>query len=63
MCTAVTYKTRDFYMSRTLDYEFFYGEQITVMPRRYPLKLCHGGESREHYAMIGMAHVADANRD
>lgn len=59
MCTAVTYKTRDFYMGRTLDYEFSYGEQITVMPRRYPLKFCHGGESREHYAVIGMAHVAD----
>ena len=23
MCTAATYKTKDFYMGRTLDYEFF----------------------------------------
>ena len=22
MCTAATYKTKDFYMGRTLDYEF-----------------------------------------
>lgn len=29
MCTAATYKTKDFYMGRTLDYEFSYGEQIT----------------------------------
>ena len=26
MCTAATYKTKDFYMGRTLDYEFSYGE-------------------------------------
>ena len=25
MCTAATYKTKDFYMGRTLDYEFSYG--------------------------------------
>ena len=28
MCTAATYKTKDFYFGRTLDYEFSYGEQI-----------------------------------
>ena len=27
MCTAVTYKTRDFYFGRTLDYEFSYHEE------------------------------------
>ena len=30
MCTAATYKTKDFYMGRTLDYEFSYGEEITM---------------------------------
>ena len=35
MCTAVTYKTKDFYFGRTLDYEFSYGEEITVTPRNY----------------------------
>ena len=28
MCTAATYKTKDFYFGRTLDYEFSYGEEI-----------------------------------
>ena len=28
MCTAVTYKTKDFYFGRTLDYEFSYGEEL-----------------------------------
>ena len=28
MCTAATYKTKDFYIGRTLDYEFSYGEEV-----------------------------------
>ena len=48
MCTAATYKTDDFYMGRTLDYEFSYGEEITVMPRRFPLEFRHGGRTAEH---------------
>lgn len=59
MCTAATYRTDDFYMGRTLDYEFSYGEEITVMPRNFPLSFRHGGETDRHYAIIGMAHVAD----
>ena len=30
MCTAATYKTKDFYMGRTLDYECSYGEEVTI---------------------------------
>ena len=58
MCTAATYKTKDFYFGRTLDYEFSYGEEIVVMPRRFPLDFRFLGKSEEHYAIIGMAHVA-----
>lgn len=59
MCTAATYRTDDFYMGRTLDYEFSYGEEITVMPRNFSLSFRHGGGTDRHYAIIGMAHVAD----
>lgn len=59
MCTAATYRTDDFYIGRTLDYEFSYGEEITVMPRNFPLSFRHGGGTDRHYAIIGMAHVAD----
>lgn len=59
MCTAATYRTDNFYMGRTLDYEFSYGEEITVMPRNFPLSFRHGGGTDRHYAIIGMAHVAD----
>ena len=34
MCTAATYKTKDFYMGRTLDYEFSYGDEITDVYKR-----------------------------
>lgn len=59
MCTAATYKTNDFYFGRTLDYEFSYGDEITVTPRSYPLKFRAAGSKDKHYAMVGMAHVAD----
>ena len=38
---------------------FHTGEKITVMPRNYPLELRHGGSIPSHYAIIGMAHIAD----
>ena len=57
MCTAATYQTRDFYMGRTLDYEFSYGEEIVITPRRFPIALRHGGVMDTHYAIIGTAHV------
>ena len=61
MCTAATYKTKDFYMGRTLDYEFSYGDEVTITPRNYPFHFRHTGNLNSHYAMIGMAHVASDN--
>ena len=58
MCTAATYQTKGFYMGRTLDYEFSYGDEITVTPRNYEFQFRHMGSVSSHYAMIGMAHVA-----
>ena len=58
MCTAATYQTRGFYMGRTLDYEFSYGDEITITPRNYPFHFRHMGDVISHYAMIGTAHVA-----
>ena len=58
MCTAVTYKTKDFYFGRTLDYEFSYGDEITITPRNYLFHFCNKGIMKEHYAMIGTAHIA-----
>lgn len=59
MCTAATYKTNDFYFGRTLDYEFSYGDKITVTPRNYTFDFKFMGEVKNHYAIIGMAHIAN----
>ena len=58
MCTAVTYKTRDFYFGRTLDYDVFYPSQVTVTPRKFPLTFRHAAPMERHYAIIGMAWVS-----
>ena len=55
MCTAATYKTKDFYFGRTLDYEFSYGDEVTVTPRNFCFRFRHMSEVKTHYAMIGMA--------
>ena len=59
MCTAVTYKTKDFYFGRTLDYEFSYGDEITITPRNYEIKFRHQKTIKKHYAIIGMAYVTE----
>ncbi|MGN0814010.1 MAG: choloylglycine hydrolase [Candidatus Coproplasma sp.] len=59
MCTAATYKTKDFYFGRTLDVEFSYDEQVAVMPRNYPLNFRMEGECNSHFAMIGTAFVCE----
>ena len=59
MCTAVTYKTKDLYFGRTLDYEFSYQEEVTGTPRNYPFHFRYMGISDRLYAMIGMAFVQD----
>ncbi len=59
MCTAATYKTADFYFGRTLDYEFSYGDEVTVTPRNYPFHFADQGELQTHYALIGMACVTE----
>ncbi|MBD9218940.1 MAG: linear amide C-N hydrolase [Clostridiales bacterium] len=58
MCTAATYKTKDGYFGRTLDYEFSYGDEITITPRNYQFNFRNTESMNTHYAIIGMAYVA-----
>ena len=48
MCTAATYKTKNFYFGRTLDYEFLYGDEITVTPRNYPFEFRYMGRTAQN---------------
>jgi len=56
MCTAITYKQ---YFGRTLDLEFSYEECVTVTPRNFPFAFRHLPPMQTHYAIIGIATVAD----
>lgn len=59
MCTAATYETKDFYFGRTLDYDFSYGDDIVITPRHYYFCFHNGNTLRNHYAMLGMAHIEE----
>ena len=59
MCTAATYCTKDFYFGRNLDLEYSYRESVTVTPRNFPFCFRYAGECRTHFALIGMAYVAE----
>ena len=57
MCTALTLKTSDSYFGRNLDLDMSYGEEVVVMPRRYPITFRKLPTVNTHYAIIGMATV------
>ncbi len=59
MCTAITYKTEDFYFGRTLDYEFLYPCEVVVTPRKFPFRFRFLEDVESHYAMAGMAYVCE----
>ena len=58
MCTAVTYKTQDFYFGRTLDLEYSYNPKVTVTPRGFEFNFRTKGIIKSRFAMIGMATAA-----
>lgn len=60
MCTALTYKTNDFYFGRTLDYEFSYGDDIAILPRNAPIYF-PAGEMSNHYAIMGIACIPNGD--
>ena len=59
MCTAITYKTIDHYFGRNLDLERSYGESVTITPRNYPFHFRKQDTMTNHFAIIGMAYVAE----
>ena len=59
MCTAVTYYTKNHYFGRNLDLEYSYKETVTITPRNYEFEFRNVENIKSHYAMIGMAYVAN----
>lgn len=58
MCTAITFRTKDHYFGRNLDFEHDFGQAVVVTPRNYPFRFRKAEAMESHYAIIGMA-VAD----
>lgn len=59
MCTAITFQTNSHYFGRNLDLEYSYDEAVTITPRGFPLAFRRTGTLKEHFALIGMAYIAD----
>ena len=59
MCTAITYNTNNHYFGRNLDLEYSYKETVTITPRNYEFKFRNVENVKNHYALIGMAYVAN----
>ncbi|MCF0146615.1 MAG: choloylglycine hydrolase family protein [Eubacterium sp.] len=59
MCTALIYQTKDLYFGRNLDYDFSYGDEVTIVPRNHELNFRYMGKMKSHFAMIGMACVIE----
>lgn len=59
MCTAITYKTDDFYFGRNLDLEYRFEEKVVITPRNFKFNFNYAKPIKTHFAMIGMATVVD----
>lgn len=59
MCTAAAFLSKDFYFGRNMDFDFSYHEEVTVTPRNFPLIFRKMREIPNHYAMIGVAYIAE----
>lgn len=57
MCTAISFKTKDFYFGRTLDLEYSYIEAVTVVPRNFSFDFRWRNRIGKGYAIIGMAYI------
>lgn len=59
MCTAIAYQTNFHYFGRNLDLAYSYQESVTIAPRRFPFEFRNEPPMQQHYAMLGMAYVAN----
>lgn len=57
MCTALTLGSGDHYFGRNLDLDRSYGEEVCIMPHRFPVPFRRMGTWEDHFAVIGMATV------
>lgn len=61
MCTAISFSSNDHYFGRNLDLDRTYGEEVAVMPRKFPLVFRKSAAYREGYAIIGMSTIVNGS--
>lgn len=59
MCTSISFKTNDHYFGRNLDLEYSYKEAVTITPRNFTFSFRNTKILQTHFAIIGIATVAD----
>ncbi len=59
MCTSIAMKNGDFFFGRNMDWDREFGEHIVITPRNYPFRFRKAGNLPRHYALLGMAAVAE----
>lgn len=59
MCTAVSFLSKHHYFGRNLDLEYCYQEAVTITPRNFPFHFRCEDTIQSHYAIIGIATIAD----
>ena len=59
MCTSIAMKTNDFYFGRTMDLEYSFNECVVFTPRNYPVSFRKAGMMKHHYALLGIASIAE----
>lgn len=59
MCTAISYKTKTHYFGRNLDMDCSLGEDVVVMPRKFPFSFRNAVSVEAPYALIGTALVKE----
>ncbi|MBQ1424594.1 MAG: linear amide C-N hydrolase, partial [Aeriscardovia sp.] len=60
MCTSVTWESEGrHFVGRNLDFEISYGQTPVATPRNYPFQFKNGLRLESHFAIIGMAAVAE----
>ena len=58
MCTAISFKKKNFFFGRNLDYDYSFGESICITPRNYRFSYRnYNNEETSHYAIIGIAYI------
>lgn len=57
MCTAITYKTSNFYFGRTLDYDIHFGQQAVITPIGFQFNRRSGDPFKTDMSILGVARI------